>query len=184
LIQGEIVVFASIRILEHWNMRPFGEGNMKRFKYWQSLPIQHNTTKVLVKGRLPCPGDLDDINPLLIDFVFKWTRYGPGESIYKHRYMEHLRDIITPAMHGPWRSWTQEDFAGPGHLRIVLERRECGDQMERWYDSGRSVEYSITAGVYIHAQATSILKRPEENRIVGLITDTTGMLCDNMSPRS
>jgi hypothetical protein len=65
--------------------------------------------------------------------------------------MEHLRDIIAPAMNGPWRSRTQEDFAGPGHLRIVLERRECGDQTERWRDPGSSVEYSIMAGVCIHA---------------------------------
>jgi hypothetical protein len=33
LNRGEIVVFASIEILEHWNTRSFGEGNMKQFKY-------------------------------------------------------------------------------------------------------------------------------------------------------
>jgi hypothetical protein len=71
LIRGDIVIFTSIGILEHWNTRPFGEGNMKQFKYRQSLPIQRNATKAFVKGRLPCPGDANDINPLLVDFVFK-----------------------------------------------------------------------------------------------------------------
>jgi hypothetical protein len=45
--------------------------------------------------------------------------------------------------------------------------------MERWCDPGSSVECSIMAGVYIHAQATSILKLAEDNRIVRLMTDTT-----------
>jgi hypothetical protein len=146
---------------------------MKQFKYWQSLPIQRNPTKALIKGRLSCPGDPNDINSLLVDFVLKWTRCRPGESIHEHRYIEHLRDIIAPDVHGPWRSRTQEDFAGPGYLQIVFERRKCGDQMERWCDPGSSIGDSIIAGVYIHAQATSILKRAEENRIVGLMTDTT-----------
>jgi hypothetical protein len=43
--------------------------------------------------------------------------------------------------------------------------------MERWCDPGSSVECSIMAGVYIHAQATSILKLVEKNRIVGSMTD-------------
>jgi hypothetical protein len=34
LIRGEVVALASIGILEHWNTRPSGEGNVKQFKYW------------------------------------------------------------------------------------------------------------------------------------------------------
>jgi hypothetical protein len=58
-----------------------------------------------------------------------------------------------------------------GYLHFLLQERHPSDEMEKWVENEQ--EWSIMSGLYIHPLSPSIIRHRDENRIAGLMMDTT-----------
>jgi hypothetical protein len=93
-------------------------------------------------------------------------------------YLEHLWAAVAPARDPIPPVLTYESFATyEGFLTLTLEPRRLGARLEPWTIPGSLASelqtHSIVGGLFIHSRAVSILQNREQNRIAGLMMDTT-----------
>jgi hypothetical protein len=103
----------------------------------------------------------------LVKGLATWKFQSTSDQLYVHI----LFAVICPPRPASM-TLNQDAFKNyGGYLELFLEKRHPNDKMESWVSDG--LEYSIMGGIYVHPAAASIIKNKEQNRISGLMMDTT-----------
>jgi hypothetical protein len=103
----------------------------------------------------------------LVKGLESWNFGSTGDDHYIHALCEILwppRPVSVTPNQDVFRKYG-------GYLELFLEARHPHDKMESWVSGG--IEYSIMGGIYVHPAASSIIRHKEDNRMAGVMMDTT-----------
>jgi hypothetical protein len=141
--------------------------------YFYPFAITRNASKSLKRGDLLGILEQNDVSAPFAYFVSKMRSF-EGLSAHRRLYLDHLWSVIAP-VRAPIRPvLTSASFERyDGFLTLILEPRRLGARLEPWSLASELQSHSIVGGLFIHSCAASILQHRHENRIAGLMMDTT-----------